>query len=163
MPTVPHIDNIFCQNIGLKEIARECDCSEKKPGKPWKNEKEYIKCVKEYLKENNCDTNDVLDSAGCLPFKDAISPTEASVPTLRPSGQLHPTCPNSEIERLASVCDCAGKTPGNQWKNEDQYRKCVKKRVKKSGCAMNAVLQSAGCLPFPGTEKGKKSLRAGMP
>jgi hypothetical protein len=60
-------------------------------------------------------------------------------------------CPRSELEELTTACDCTKRKNGKPWKSEKQYRRCVKKIIKKanSDCDWKVVLDSAGCLPFP--------------
>ena len=145
---------LACSQKELEALHNVCDCDEKKPGKPWKHEQEYKKCVEKAVKKSDCNFENVLHFSGCIPFS---TPNPSSEPsgfpsaTTSPDSSLSPsspTCTQESLESLANVCDCEEKKPGKPWKSEKEYLKCVKKATKKSDCDIEKVLSSAGCLPF---------------
>ena len=140
LPTPSPTLQPVCDYQTLSLLVQVCDCSEKKPGKPWKNEAEYVKCVDRAVKDTVCDTSSIIESSGCLPFTPATSS-----PTVEP-----PSCIDfPQFEQLAQVCDCSEKNPGKPWKNEAEYVTCVDRAVKDTVCDTVEIIEIAGCLPFP--------------
>lgn len=59
--------NPTCSSQDLSRVASKCNCYGKKPNKPWKDEKEYEKCVNKSLKksESDCDFDEVIEYNDC--------------------------------------------------------------------------------------------------
>ena len=131
-----------CTDIILLEVAEKCNCFEKNPGKRWKHEEEYAKCVKKATKDTFCDMKTVFATDGCHDFE---SDTESS---LEANGDLADDCSDQEIELLSEACDCAEKKPGKPWKDKGEYEKCVAQAANKNSCKPVEIMNFAGCLPL---------------
>ncbi|CAJ1945878.1 unnamed protein product [Cylindrotheca closterium] len=79
------------------------------------------------------------------------SPLPTDVPTANPTSKSSDSCSPILLSRLAQECDCFG--PRNQvqvpWAVEDEYLQCVDFAAKNTPCPVQALIDFAGCLPFP--------------
>lgn len=140
-----------CPGKELTNLAFVCDCKEKKPGKAWKSYEEYEKCVVKAVKNSDCTAEEVKAKASCPNFDGNEKPiinNNNNVVDNPPNnnnnnnGPPSSSCKTQQAE-VAKVCDCKFKKPGQKWKNESDYLKCVKKAVKKldGNCSVDEVAQ----------------------
>lgn len=154
-----------CTSHHLSILAAQCDCEYKdaEQGKRWKNEKEYIKCVKSITEANTCTVEDVIVAAGCIRFnppppvvEELPEPEQQTTPVDEVPQEIteeeeETSCVGvdyPQLAELAKICDCHYKEPGQVWKNEAEYIKCVDSLAINISCETADIIHASGCLVF---------------
>jgi len=87
-----------------------------------------------------------------IPTSDLSVPTD--FPTANPSsGSIitDDSCTSILLAKLAQECDCFGprQSNGQPWAVVDEYLQCVDFAARNTPCPVQALIDRAGCLPFP--------------